>query len=34
MRNEKVVKKARRQARATKYNTQFMYLDTYYLKED
>lgn len=34
MRNAKEVKKARRQARQNKYNTEFMFLDTHYLKED
>lgn len=34
MRNEKSIKGARRQARQNKYNTEFMFLDTHYLKED
>ena len=33
MRNAKEVKKARRQARNRKYNTDFMFLDIHYLKE-
>ena len=33
MRNEKEIKRNRRQARQMKYRTEFMFLDTHYLKE-
>lgn len=34
MRNEKDIKAQRRAQRKAKYNTEFMFLDTHYLKED
>ena len=34
MRNEKTIKANRRAQRKTKYNTDFMFLDVRYLKED
>lgn len=34
MRNERIVKANRKAQRKAKYNTDFMFLDTHYLKED